>query len=96
MAISKKTTAAKAAPKTEAAAHKHAELEAKIGGLEKLLEDLKKELKEHSAKSEKEHKALAAKCDACCSASSGSDPALEAKVEKVWRWLSQDRLFRAF
>ena len=97
MATTKKTTASKAAPKAAAvAAHGHAELEAKVVGLEKLVAELKKELKEHCAKSEKEHAELAAKCDLCCAAKSGSDPELEARVNKIWRWVSQDRLFKGF
>ena len=86
MATTKKTTAPKAA---DVAAHEHAELAAKVAGLEKLVEELKKELKE-------EHKALAAKCDLCCAGKSGSDPELAARVDKIWRWLSQDRLFKGF
>ena len=44
----------------------------------------------------KENKALSEKCDLCCASKSGSDPELEAQVNKIWRWLSQDRLFRRF
>ena len=99
MATSKKTTSTpKAAPKAAAAAvavHGHAELEAKVASLEKLIEELKKELKEHCSKSEKEHSELAAKCDAKA-ASGGSDPELKAKVDKIWRWVSSDRLFKTF
>lgn len=97
MATTKKTNTGKAAAKSAGVAeHSHAELEAEVVGLKKLVEDLRKELKEHCAKSEEEHKALAAKCDACCSGNSGSDSALEAKVEKIWRWVSRDRLFKHF
>jgi len=87
MAVSKKVTSTKAAAKAQASVskHNHAELEAEVAGLKNLIEELAKE-----------NKALSAKCDACCSATSGSDPALEAKIEKIWRWLSQDRLFRRF
>lgn len=98
MATSKKTAStAKAAPAPKAAAtavHGHAELEEKVAGLQKLVEELKNELKEHCAKSEKEHSELAAKCDAKA-ASGGSDPELKARVEKIWRWVSKDRLFKS-
>tara|TARA_B100002019_G_scaffold124552_1_gene107320 strand:+ start:29474 stop:29749 length:276 start_codon:yes stop_codon:yes gene_type:complete len=89
MATSKKTTKAETV-----AAHGHAELEAKVAGLEKLVAELKKELKEHCAKSEKEHKALADKCDACCEAkvsASAADP----RVDAMWKWLRKDRIFRS-
>ena len=93
MATSKKTTAAKAAPKPAAvAAHGHAELEAKVAGLEKLVAELKKELKEHCAKSEKEHAELAAKCEA---KASGGVAAKDERVDKMWAWLRKDRIFRA-
>ena len=94
MAVSKKVTPTKATVKAQASVS--AELEAKLASLQKLVESLQKDLAAQRAKSEEEHKALSAKCDACCSATSGSDPALEAKMEKIWRWLSQDRLFRRF
>ncbi|HBQ59934.1 MAG TPA: hypothetical protein DD671_10005 [Balneolaceae bacterium] len=82
MATSKKTTKAETV-----AAHGHAELEAKVAGLEKLLEDLKKQLKE-------EHKALAAKCDACCEAKATA-AAADPRVDAMWKWLRKDRIFRA-
>lgn len=86
MATSKKATSSKAAQKTAAAAeHSHAALEAEVAGLKKLIEDLAKETK-----------ALSEKCDACCTQPSGSDPELEAKVNKIWRWVSRDRLFKHF
>lgn len=86
---SKKTTDLKA----EAIAdHGHDELEAKVADLEKLVEELKKELKDHCAKSEKEHAELAAKCEAKASAdSSAADP----RVDKIWQWMRKDRMFRA-
>lgn len=96
MATSKKITAAKAAaPKAAAVAvHGHAELEEKVAGLQKLVEELKKELKDHCAKSEKEHLELAAKCDAKAAAG-GTDSDLKARVEKIWNWVSKDRLFKS-
>jgi vacuolar-type H+-ATPase subunit E/Vma4 len=93
MATSKKTTTKAAAPKADAvAAHGHAELEAKVTGLEKLVEELKKELKEHCAKSEKEHAELAAKCEA---KASGGAAAVDPRVDKMWKWLRKDRIFRS-
>tara|TARA_R110001599_G_scaffold251603_1_gene451617 strand:- start:341 stop:649 length:309 start_codon:yes stop_codon:yes gene_type:complete len=99
MATSKKTTPiTKAAPAPKApavAVHGHAELEEKVAGLQKLVEELKKELKDHCAKSEKEHSDLAAKCDAKAAAG-GTDPELQGKVEKIWKWLRINKEFRAF
>ena len=97
MATSKKTTSTpKAAPSVAVVAeHGHTGLETKIAGLEKLVEELKKELKDHCAKSEKEHSDLAAKCDAKAAAG-GTDPELQGKVEKIWKWLRINKEFRAF
>lgn len=41
-------------------------LETEVAALKEALAGVKAELAAHCAKSEEEHKALAAKCDACC------------------------------
>ena len=75
-----------AAPK--AAEHKHADLEKKVADLEKKLAALTKTLADHEKKSEAEHAALTAKCEACCAASAsggGKDVHLRQELKK---WMS--------
>lgn len=93
MAISntKKASPAKASSSNSS----NVALENKVASLEALVASLSKELAAHCAKSEKEHAALEAKCDACCSASSASssgvDANLESKVAQMWKLHRRNR-----
>jgi len=91
MATSKKTTVAKA----ETAAHGHAELEAKVSELRKLVAELQKELKQHRETSDKVHADLANQCEACCEAKASPGVVADPRVDAMWKWLRKDRIFRA-
>ena len=81
-----KSTSTKTKPTKSAPAEKAVQdLEAKVAGLEAALKSLQAELKGHCAKSEAEHAALAAKCDACCTSSGGGLSAeQEARLSRIW------------
>ena len=89
MATKKSTTASKAAESV----HDHRELESKIASLESKIASLEKSLATHEAKSEKEHAALAQKCEACCSAKSGGDDSkLKSELKKYFSSLNNRKV----
>lgn len=79
-------TQTKAAAPKAAQQHKHADLEKKIADLEKKLAALTKTLADHEKKSESEHAALAAKCEACCAASAGGGGKDVHLRQELKRW----------
>jgi ABC-type polar amino acid transport system ATPase subunit len=89
MAI-KKSTSASVNSKPEV--HNHKDLESKIASLESKITSMEKALAEHEAKSEKEHAALAQKCEACCSAKSGGkDTQLRLELKKYFSTLNSSK-----